>query len=98
MSLEVPDRGHGWDAAWPSVDRSPMLTLHHSKVALHQLLTDLLGTRLNSHYHSTVAGRATASADTSENSVSILNSQTSAAGYNETSVVFTLYVADTCGL
>lgn len=51
-----------------------------------------MGTRLNSHHHSSVEGRATVSANTSENSVSIFNPQTSAAGYNGTSLVFTLYV------
>lgn len=91
---------------WPSGGRSPMLPLHHSlsymvtKVPLHQVLTDLLGTRLNSHHRSWVEWRAPARADTSENTVSTFHSQMSAAAYNGTSVLVTFY-AETpvdCGL
>lgn len=70
--------------------RSPVLTLHPSssyvlaRVPFHQLPKDLSGTRL---HHSSVKGGD-----------SVFNLQTSVAGYSGTSLVFTLYVADTCEL
>lgn len=99
VRLEAFDkvRGHSgtlpgplWGGRQCWLHSSPVLP--GDQIPFYPLLTDLLGTRLNSHHHCSVEGRAAVSADTSENSVSIFNPQRQLLAYSGTSLVLTLFV------
>lgn len=88
-----PGRGHRWDAAWPSgevtsADSSPFLILCGGQGTIPP-------TPKRSFWDKTKQDSIIV--QWKEETVSVFNLQTSAAGYSGTSLVFTFYVVDTCG-